>query len=95
MWFASGNRDDDVFEDPYRFDVTRTDIDHVTFGKGGPHFCLGTNLARMEIRIMFEELLPRLESHRADRRRHPGAQQLRQRDQEVPCLGMSRDRHLI
>jgi len=60
VWFASGNRDDRVFEDPYRFDVTRTKIDHVTFGKGGPHFCLGNQLARMEIRIMFEELVPRL-----------------------------------
>ena len=49
-----------VFDDPYRFDVTRTPNDHVTFGKGGPHFCLGNQLARMEIRIMFEELLPRL-----------------------------------
>ena len=60
VWFASGNRDDRVFDDPYRFDVTRTRVDHVTFGKGGPHFCLGNQLARMEIRIMFEELVPRL-----------------------------------
>ncbi len=62
MWFASGNRDEEVFEDPNRFDVTRQKIDHVAFGKGGPHFCLGNNLARMEIRIMFEELVPRLKS---------------------------------
>ncbi|GAA1502989.1 cytochrome P450 [Nocardioides humi] len=62
MWFASGNRDDAVFERPYDFDVTRTDIDHVTFGKGSPHLCLGNNLARMEIRLMFEELIPRLRS---------------------------------
>jgi cytochrome P450 len=60
MWFASGNRDESVFEDPYRFDVTRTNIDHVTFGKGSPHVCLGNNLARMEIRLMFTELIPRL-----------------------------------
>jgi len=60
VWFASANRDARVFEDPYRFDVTRTKIDHVTFGKGGPHFCLGNQLARLEIRIMFEELIPRL-----------------------------------
>jgi cytochrome P450 len=60
MWFASGNRDGDVFEDPYRFDVTRTPNDHVTFGKGSPHFCLGNNLARLEIRLMFETLLPRI-----------------------------------
>ncbi|GAA3967450.1 cytochrome P450 [Actinomadura viridis] len=60
MWFASGNRDEEVFDDPYAFDVTRYPNDHVTFGKGGPHFCLGNNLARMEVRLMFETLLPRL-----------------------------------
>lgn len=60
MWFAAGNRDPEVFTDPYRFDVTRTPNDHITFGKGSPHFCLGNNLARMEIRLMFETLLPRL-----------------------------------
>ena len=60
MWFASGNRDQSVFEDPYRFDVSRTNVDHMTFGKGSPHLCLGNNLARMEIRLMFEELLPRI-----------------------------------
>ncbi|NYI45820.1 cytochrome P450 [Nocardioides aromaticivorans] len=62
MWFASGNRDEEVFEDPYDFDVTRSDIDHVTFGKGSPHLCMGNNLARMEIRLMFEELIPRLKT---------------------------------
>jgi cytochrome P450 len=60
MWFASGNRDDAVFEDPYTIDVTRTNVDHMTFGKGSPHLCLGNALARLEIRLMFEELLPRL-----------------------------------
>lgn len=62
MWFASGNRDADVFPDPYTLDVTRYPNDHVAFGKGGPHVCLGNQLARMEIRILFETLLPRLES---------------------------------
>ncbi len=62
MWFASGNRDATVFKDPYRLDVTRHPNDHVTFGKGGPHFCLGNNLARMEIRLMFETLLPRIKT---------------------------------
>ena len=62
MWFASGNRDEAVFEDPYRFDATRTNIAHLTFGKGSPHMCLGNALARMEIRLMFTELLPRLAS---------------------------------
>ncbi|WP_369382983.1 cytochrome P450 [Streptomyces sp. cg36] len=60
MWFASGNRDEKVFENPYAFDTTRTAIDHVTFGKGSPHLCLGNLLARTEVRVMFEELIPRL-----------------------------------
>jgi cytochrome P450 len=60
LWFASGNRDSDVFDDPYTLDVTRRPNDHVTFGKGSPHFCLGNTLARLEIRVIFEELLPRL-----------------------------------
>jgi cytochrome P450 len=62
MWFASGNRDESVFPDPYRIDVTRTNVDHLTFGKGSPHLCLGNALARLEVRLMFEELLPRLAS---------------------------------
>jgi len=62
VWFGSGNRDEEIFGNPYDFDITRTPNDHVTFGKGGPHFCLGNALARLEIRIMFEELLPRLAS---------------------------------
>jgi cytochrome P450 len=62
VWLGSGNRDEEVFGNPYDFDVTRSPNDHVTFGKGGPHFCLGNALARLELRIMFEELLPRLDS---------------------------------
>ena len=60
-WFASGNRDDAKFDNPYDLDLTRFPNDHMTFGKG-PHTCLGANLARLEIRILFEELLPRLAS---------------------------------
>lgn len=60
-WFAAGNRDPQKFEDPYRLDLSRFPNDHMTFGKG-PHTCLGANLARLEIRILFEELLPRLAS---------------------------------
>jgi len=59
MWFASGNRDETVFADPYRLDLTRYPNEHMAFGKGA-HSCLGANLARLEIRIMFETLLPRL-----------------------------------
>jgi cytochrome P450 len=59
-WFAAANRDERVFAEPYRFDVLRRRVDHVAFGKGGPHFCLGNQLARLELRIMMEELVPRL-----------------------------------
>ena len=61
MWFASGNRDEAKFTNPYTMDLTRFPNDHMTFGRG-PHACMGANLARMEIRIMFETLLPRLKS---------------------------------
>jgi cytochrome P450 len=61
-WFISADRDEEIFPDPYRFDVRRTPNDHVVFGPGGPHFCLGAHLARLETRILFQELLPRLKS---------------------------------
>ncbi|MGZ4710791.1 MAG: cytochrome P450, partial [Acidimicrobiales bacterium] len=60
MWFNSANRDDAVFADPYRFDIARTPNEHVGFGAGGPHFCLGANLARREITVMFRELFRQL-----------------------------------
>ena len=59
VWFASGNRDDAVFDEPYRFDVRRSPNEHMSFGRGGPHMCLGNALARIELRIMFEDLLTR------------------------------------
>jgi cytochrome P450 len=59
--YASGNRDDDVFEDPFRFDIGREPNKHVAFGYG-VHFCLGAALARLEINSFFTELLPRLKS---------------------------------
>lgn len=59
-WYISANRDEEVFNDPYRFDVTRKPNDHVTFGPGGPHFCLGAHLARLETKILFQEMIPRL-----------------------------------
>ena len=61
-WYISANRDESMFPDPYRFDVTRTPNDHIVFGPGGPHFCLGAHLARLETKILFQELLPRLRS---------------------------------
>jgi cholest-4-en-3-one 26-monooxygenase len=60
FFHASANRDESVFDDPDTFDVGRDPNPHVAFGGGGPHFCLGANLARMEIRVMFEHLLDRL-----------------------------------
>jgi cytochrome P450 len=59
--YPSGNRDEDVFDDPYTFKIDRTPNKHVAFGYGA-HVCLGQHLARMEMRILWEELLPRLES---------------------------------
>ena len=60
MWFNSANRDEAAFEHPYRFDIARTPNEHVGFGAGGPHFCLGANLARREITVMFRELFRHL-----------------------------------
>jgi len=57
--YASANNDETVFADPLRFDLLREPNPHVSFGGGGPHFCLGAHLARIEIRIMFEQLLAR------------------------------------
>ena len=58
MWYVSSNRDESLFEDADRFDVTRNP-EHQAFGAGGRHFCLGTALARLELRILFEETLKR------------------------------------
>jgi len=58
-WFVSGNRDEAMFEQPDRFDVGRTPNPHMTFGPGGIHHCLGAHLAKMEIRITFDDLLSR------------------------------------
>ncbi len=60
LWYISANRDEDHFTEPFRFDIRRSPNDHVAFGGGGPHFCLGSSLARMEIRVLFEELTRRV-----------------------------------
>jgi cytochrome P450 len=60
LWYISGNRDESVFEDAERFDVTRPRVQHQAFGAGGRHFCLGAALARLELKIMLEETLRRL-----------------------------------
>jgi cholest-4-en-3-one 26-monooxygenase len=66
FFHASANRDEDVFNNPDTFDVGRDPNPHIAFGGGGPHFCLGTNLARMEIRVMYEHLLDRVPDIRQD-----------------------------
>jgi len=60
MWYVSANRDETIFPDPFRFDISRDPNPHIAFGGGGPHHCLGSNLARMEIRVLFEELARRV-----------------------------------
>ena len=59
MWYVSSNRDEDVYDDPDRFDVHRNP-EHQAFGAGGRHFCLGAALARLELKILFEETIKRL-----------------------------------
>jgi cytochrome P450 len=59
-WYISGNYDDAVFDDPYRFDVGRDPNPEMTFGPGGPHFCTGAHLARLEIEIVFTEMVKRV-----------------------------------
>ena len=59
MWFPSGNRDEDAFADPFRFDISRGPNPHLAFGGGGPHFCLGAHLARQEIGALLDALLDR------------------------------------
>jgi cholest-4-en-3-one 26-monooxygenase len=63
IWHMSGNRDEAVFDDPYTFDIDRSPndhLDHIAFGGGGPHFCLGANLARAEMKVMLGEVLRRM-----------------------------------
>jgi cytochrome P450 len=60
LWYISGNFDEDVFDDPYRFDVGRDPNPQMTFGPGGPHFCTGAHLARLEIEIVFTALVNRV-----------------------------------
>jgi cytochrome P450 len=60
LWYVSGNRDDSEFADPNRFDVARSDNRHLSFGRGGPHLCLGAHLARLEIRVVLAALAARV-----------------------------------
>ena len=60
LWYTAGNRDPEVFDDPHRFDITRNPNPHIAFGAGGAHYCLGANLAKLELEVMFEALINRL-----------------------------------
>ncbi len=60
IWFMGADYDDRQFVDPYRFDIHRTPNEHCAFGRLSPHLCLGAHLARLEIRVLLDELLPRL-----------------------------------
>jgi cytochrome P450 family 142 subfamily A polypeptide 1 len=62
LLYPSANRDEKVFADPYTFDITRTPNDHVAFGAYGRHHCLGAPLARLELRVLFEEILRRFDN---------------------------------
>lgn len=62
VWYVSANFDEEVFEAPERFDVGRSPNRHLTFGGGGPHYCLGAHLAKLEVQVLFDELLPRLDA---------------------------------
>lgn len=67
MIYSSGNRDDAAFADPWTFDISRKPNQHVAFGGGGgPHYCLGAFLARMQIRHMLDQILHRLPDLRLD-----------------------------
>jgi len=60
LFYGSGNRDDAVFDNPYGFDITRDNTNHIGFGGPGPHFCLGAHLARRQVNVLYTELLTQL-----------------------------------
>ena len=62
LWFVSGNRDEKVFQSPHTPIISRSPNPHISFGQGGVHFCLGIWLARMEVRILLEELIKSIDS---------------------------------
>ena len=85
LFYCSANRDEAAFADPGVFDLSRSPNPHLGFGGGGPHFCLGNQLAKAELRNLFRELLTRLTTVEFGRAR-PAVQQLRSRRQTPACL---------
>ena len=65
-WFISANRDEEMFDDPYRLDLTRKPNRQLAWGQGGPHVCLGMHLARLEVRVLFQELVKRIKTIEPD-----------------------------
>ena len=82
LWYPSSNRDETRYEDPDRFDVTRNP-EHQAFGAGGRHFCLGTALARLELRVLIEETLKRYPGMQLDGEPTPRAVGVRQPAQDA------------
>jgi cholest-4-en-3-one 26-monooxygenase len=60
LWYVSGNRDSGEFDDPETFDIARSPNRHLSFGRGGPHLCLGAHVARLEVRIVLAALARRV-----------------------------------
>ncbi|HEX7520616.1 MAG TPA: cytochrome P450 [Acidimicrobiia bacterium] len=60
IWYGAGNRDEEIFDDAQAFDISRSPNEHIAFGGRGPHYCLGASLAKLEIKMMFEEVLTRV-----------------------------------
>jgi methyl-branched lipid omega-hydroxylase len=94
LFYNSANRDDEVFEDPYSFNVLRNPNPHIGFGAAGPHFCLGAHLARQEIDVMFRQLFERLPDIRAigepDRLRSPFINGIKHMDCEFTPVAVAR-----
>jgi cytochrome P450 len=65
IWFPSGNRDESVIPHADHFDLDRQKVDLLTFGKAGPHYCMGSFLAKLELRVTLEELVARMDSAQA------------------------------
>ena len=87
LWYGSANRDEDKFADPWTFDVRRHPNPHVGFGGGGAHFCLGANLARREITVVFEELHRQIPDSRRPRSRTACCRRSSTGSSGCPCPG--------